>query len=165
MAEMTLNIPQWRCYQIKDVVFNILNRSKTENLSIDLHVIMKTFGMLHVTFEIAETHGIKLEGTDDGCTIARPTPTGIQYMIVYNDAVPVRQWIPWTIAHEIGHIDGRSIDGYLEAEANYFAPYCCHTDGGQNKAQSDCGCPRWISFNTLQSTKVIQKFVITIFEQ
>lgn len=103
-----------------------LDHSKIGFMPHDLHAILKVLGIRYTTFSAAEAHGVKLEGTNDGYTIARHTPGGVQYMIVYNDTVAEPQRIRWTIAHEIGHIvlghlDGRVVATNLEAKADAFA--------------------------------------------
>lgn len=118
--------PQWRRNQIKDVALSVLEKARVDKLPVNLRDVLKALGFLCTTFENAKAHGIIVEGTDDGYTLARPVPGGVQYMIIYNAAVMVRQRIRWTIAHEIGHIvlghiDGAYKGGDKEAEANYFA--------------------------------------------
>lgn len=118
-------MPQQRRNEIKVAVLDLLYWARVDDLPVNLRAILRTIGVHCVTAAFAEAYGIKLNGTDDGYTIARPVPGGVQYMIVYNDQ-QIQQRVRWTIAHEIGHIvlghvDGRVMDGDIEAEANYFA--------------------------------------------
>ena len=126
MDKANSKIAKWRRDEIKEAVVDIIIRCRVESLPVDVFALMDKLGILYTTFSFAEFHGVWVEGTTDGYTIARNIEGNPKYIIVFNENERSRQRVRWTIAHELGHIILGHINkccavGDKEAEANYFA--------------------------------------------
>lgn len=135
------NEPNYKKAQEK--AYETIIRSKVNTLPINLKKIINSFDNLHLQkySDFAQDNGLTIKETCDilnsneGCLWRR---NDNQYIIFYNDTLPKKERVRFTIAHELGHFvlkhlekDGKTnIARYslsaedsmiFEREANYFA--------------------------------------------